>query len=217
MTSDNHHGPDLVARARAEGEIAALRSAAEHMELGVAVGSVPLEVRQTVSVWLRRLAEQRLDAARRTVRERLRPGRQTISSQDEPPTPNGPAAHARQLATMLRVMSGTPGDSWYDQATGPGMERAATLLDLSADQLDADRAGTPFLLDAYGRTIREGDTVGGTTSGRYQATISGPVLQLGTGRVKVRVTSPGGDGVARPAPGSEKWISADRVFLLTRA
>ncbi|MFG2404207.1 hypothetical protein ACGFR8_07685 [Streptomyces brevispora] len=137
-------------------------------------------------------------------------------AQAEPPTANGPAAHTRELATMLRVINGTHRDGWYDHETGPGMDRAAALLDASADLVDAATAGKPRLLDAYGRTIHEGDIVGGTTSGRYQATISGPILQLGTGRVKIRVTSPG-QGCDRPKTGDGKWISVDRVFLISRA
>lgn len=30
----------------------------------------------------------------------------------------------------------------------------------------------------------------------------------------MRVTNPCGDGVYRPAPGAEVWISTDRVFLV---
>lgn len=139
------------------------------------------------------------------------------SAEAEPPLANGEAAHARQLATLLRQMIGNPNSQTFDHETAPGLARAADRLDTYADQADAATAGKPFLLDAYGRTIRAGDTVGGTTSGRYQATISGPILQLGAGRVKVRVTSPGGDGAYRPAQGAEKWISTDRVFLIARA
>lgn len=71
--------------------------------------------------------------------------------------------------------------------------------------------------DATGRLVRVGDTVGGTTSGRYQATIVGPVLRIGKGQVKVRVTGPAGDGAYRPKAGDEKWISAYRVFLVKEA
>ncbi|WP_225859144.1 hypothetical protein [Streptomyces albicerus] len=66
--------------------------------------------------------------------------------------------------------------------------------------------------DAIGRTVRAGDTVGGTTSGRYQATIVGPVLKIGKGQVKVRVDK-SGHTFTVPV-GSEKWISTDRVFLI---
>lgn len=54
-----------VARARHEGAIEALRSAAEHMDIGAAIGPVPHEVRPVVVAWLRRLAEQRLGRAQR--------------------------------------------------------------------------------------------------------------------------------------------------------
>lgn len=66
--------------------------------------------------------------------------------------------------------------------------------------------------DAAGHTIQVGDTVGGTTSGRYQATIIGTLTKLGKGQVKVKVAETG-----RPYDvkiGDEKWISADRVFLV---
>jgi hypothetical protein len=52
-------------RAKAEGAIEALRTAAEEMHVGIAVGSIPLEVRPAVESWLRRLAEQRLDRSRK--------------------------------------------------------------------------------------------------------------------------------------------------------
>jgi hypothetical protein len=50
-------------RARAEAAIHALRSAAEHVRVGVAVGPIPLEVRPAVAAWLCRLADQRRDRA----------------------------------------------------------------------------------------------------------------------------------------------------------
>ncbi|MGW1989651.1 hypothetical protein [Embleya sp. NPDC001921] len=68
--------------------------------------------------------------------------------------------------------------------------------------------------DAYERPIHVGDIVGGTTSGRYQATIIGPIKKLGKGQVKVLVPNDGGDSTFRPASGAECWISLDRVFLL---
>lgn len=135
----------------------------------------------------------------------------------EPALANGPAAHARLLATMLRLMIGDRNSYAFDHETAPGLSRAADELDAYADKADAAVAGKRYLLDAYGRVIREGDTVGGTTSGPYQATISGPILRLGTTQVKVRVTTPGGDGACRPAQGDDKWISASRVFLICRA
>ncbi|MEV7891600.1 hypothetical protein ACWD3I_24985 [Streptomyces sp. NPDC002817] len=68
--------------------------------------------------------------------------------------------------------------------------------------------------DAAGRTVREGDTVGGTTSGRYQATVIGPVIRIGRGQVKILVTNGPASDIVRPAQGDEKWISADRIFLV---
>lgn len=58
-----------VTRARLEGAIEALRSAAEHMDIGAATGPFPHEVRPMVARWLRRLADQRLDRAQREARE----------------------------------------------------------------------------------------------------------------------------------------------------
>jgi hypothetical protein len=58
-----------VTRARHEGAIEALRSAAEHVRLGAAVGGIPVGVRPTVEAWLCRLAEQRLGRAQREARE----------------------------------------------------------------------------------------------------------------------------------------------------
>lgn len=57
-----------VTRARHEGAIEALRSAAEHMDIGAATGPIPHEVRPVVVRWLRRLAELRLDLAQREAR-----------------------------------------------------------------------------------------------------------------------------------------------------
>ncbi|GAA3852062.1 hypothetical protein GCM10023084_02820 [Streptomyces lacrimifluminis] len=58
-----------VTRARHEGAIEALRSAAEHVRLGAAVGGIPVGVRPTVEAWLCRLADQRLGRAQREARE----------------------------------------------------------------------------------------------------------------------------------------------------
>lgn len=58
-----------VTRARHEGAIEALQSAAEHMDIGAATGPVPHEVRPMVVAWLRRLAEQRRGRAQREARE----------------------------------------------------------------------------------------------------------------------------------------------------
>lgn len=68
------------------------------------------------------------------------------------------------------------------------------------------------IADATGRPVRVGDTVGGTTSGRYQATIVGPVVKVGKGQVKVRADQ-SGHTYSVPV-GTEKWISSVRVFLV---
>ncbi|WP_371793848.1 hypothetical protein OIE91_11320 [Streptomyces albidoflavus] len=68
--------------------------------------------------------------------------------------------------------------------------------------------------DATGRTITLGDHVGGTTSGRYQGTISGPAIQLGKGQVKLLVTNCPYRGTSRPENGDDVWISTDRLFLI---
>lgn len=74
------------------------------------------------------------------------------------------------------------------------------------------------IVDTLGRPIREGDSVGGTTSGRYQATIAGPVLRVGQDRVKVLVTNRAQHGGTRPANGDQTWIDPTRLFLThTRA
>lgn len=68
------------------------------------------------------------------------------------------------------------------------------------------------LTDAAGRPINIGDTAGGTSSGRYQATILGPIVALGADKAKVRVTNHATIGTLRPENGDEVWISASRVF-----
>lgn len=73
------------------------------------------------------------------------------------------------------------------------------------------------LRDAAGRPVHVGDIIGGTTSGRYQATIIGPIVKIGKGQVKVQVTGPAGDGAYRPKTDDEKWISTSRIFLVDRA
>ncbi|PWI16046.1 hypothetical protein DI272_19135 [Streptomyces sp. Act143] len=69
--------------------------------------------------------------------------------------------------------------------------------------------------DAAGNWIREGDTVGGTTS--TLSTILGELVQIGASKVKVLLQAdsiPLGRG---PLKGEEKWITAERVFLVRRA
>lgn len=70
--------------------------------------------------------------------------------------------------------------------------------------------------DAAGVLIREGDTVGGTTS--KLTTIVGELIQIGSSKVKVRLDRdavPTGPG--RPRRGEEKWITRERVFLVRPA
>lgn len=73
---------------------------------------------------------------------------------------------------------------------------------------------TTSITDAARRTVRQQDHVGGTTSGRYQTTITGPVVQIGQGKVKVRVTNRPTVGSLRAQNGDDVWISDDRVFLI---
>ncbi|MFJ1528219.1 hypothetical protein ACIOFV_07285 [Streptomyces mirabilis] len=73
---------------------------------------------------------------------------------------------------------------------------------------------TTSITDAAGRTVHQQDHVGGTTSGRYPNTITGPVVQIGRGKVKVRVTNRPTVGSLRAQNGDDVWISDDRVFLI---
>ncbi|MFF4900520.1 hypothetical protein [Streptomyces sp. NPDC001068] len=73
---------------------------------------------------------------------------------------------------------------------------------------------TTTVTDAAGRTVHHGDAVGGTTSGRYQTTVMGPVVQIGKDKVKVRVTNRPTYGGYRDANGDDVWIDPSRVFLV---
>ncbi|MFD5571980.1 hypothetical protein [Streptomyces cadmiisoli] len=73
---------------------------------------------------------------------------------------------------------------------------------------------TATFTDVAGRTVREQDHVGGTTSGRYQTTITGPVVQLGKGKAKIRVTNRPAFTGERPGNADDVWISDDRLFLI---
>lgn len=74
---------------------------------------------------------------------------------------------------------------------------------------------TATITDAAGRTVHHGDHVGGTTSGPYETTITGPVIQLGEGKAKVRVTNrPTYGDSTRGANGDDVWISGARLFLI---
>lgn len=74
---------------------------------------------------------------------------------------------------------------------------------------------TTTLRDALGRPLREGDRVGGRTHGRYESTISGRVLRVGTARITVTVETSSRDrdhhGVN---PGETVVIGSDRLFLI---
>jgi hypothetical protein len=73
---------------------------------------------------------------------------------------------------------------------------------------------SPAAHDATGRPIGVGDVVGGTTSGRYQTTIVGPIVSIGKSQVRVRVTNRAAPGSLRASNGDEVLISTDRVFLI---
>lgn len=73
---------------------------------------------------------------------------------------------------------------------------------------------TSSILDAAGRPVREGDTVGGTTGGLHPTTITGPVVQLGTVKARVRVTNRPTFTRERPGNGDDVWITRDRLFLV---
>lgn len=73
---------------------------------------------------------------------------------------------------------------------------------------------TRTICDATGRTIALGDTVGGTTSGRYQSTITGPIIQTGADKIKLIVTNHATVGSQRAQNGDDVWISTDRVYLV---
>lgn len=68
--------------------------------------------------------------------------------------------------------------------------------------------------DAAGRAIDVGDVVGGTTSGRYQETIIGPILNFGKCSALIEVTNKGPNGGYRPSEGDKIRISLGRVFFV---
>lgn len=76
-----------------------------------------------------------------------------------------------------------------------------------------DESPEPILHDAGGHAIREKDIVGGTTSGRYQATIVGPIDKIGKGRVRILVTTTTRGDLGSDV-GSTVWINTDRVFIV---
>jgi hypothetical protein len=66
------------------------------------------------------------------------------------------------------------------------------------------------MIDAAGHEIKVGDRVGGTTSGRYQETIIGEIVKIGTRLLTIEVESS-----SRPGILEWKRISPGRVFLIT--
>lgn len=107
--------------AKAEGAIEALRSAAEEMRVGIAVGAVPLEVRPAVETWLCRLAEQRLDRSRREAAE------STVSSAVEA-APTDQTAQWRAAADVVEAMN-----------EGCGQRKPCASCDAREDAADALR------------------------------------------------------------------------------
>ncbi|MEC3995054.1 hypothetical protein VSR01_16535 [Actinacidiphila sp. DG2A-62] len=135
------------------------------------------------------------------------------------PTTDRTPADEQHLADVARALAHV-GLSWSPAGRRPSALYWAMAEELAARGLlspanpaaDPDR---PHVLDAVGRRVYSGDVVGATTSGRYQGTISGPVIQLGRGKVKIRVER--GGGGFRPEPGDDKWISTSRIFLVSAA
>ena len=68
--------------------------------------------------------------------------------------------------------------------------------------------------DAAGRIVKIGDVVGGTTSGRYQETIIGPIRSFGKGTAVVEVTNTGQHNGLRPSNGDKVRISTNRRFYV---
>lgn len=67
-------------------------------------------------------------------------------------------------------------------------------------------------MDAVGRIIRVGDTVGGTADDEQHTTVVGPVTEIGDGRVRVALTHPVSATADR-----EKWLPAGRTFFIGRS
>lgn len=72
------------------------------------------------------------------------------------------------------------------------------------------------LRDAAGRAVQVGDTVGGVTPAPGQVTITGEVVEVGTGRVLVAVATAATTAPGRevPAAGTPVWLTARRMFLI---
>src|SRR5690606_1268450 len=111
--------------AKAEGAIEALRSAAEEMRVGIAVGAVPLDVRPAVESWLCRLAEQRLDRSRREAAE------STVSSAVVAPPTDQTALRDRIAEALMR---------WTERGNSPqyaAMRRPETVRANAYSRADA--------------------------------------------------------------------------------
>jgi hypothetical protein len=73
----------------------------------------------------------------------------------------------------------------------------------------------PMVRNLAGQILSIGDKVGGTTSGRYQETIVGELVQFGKGGSKVKVLVETGSRMSPGTgadPGDTLWISTERVF-----
>ncbi|SCK25440.1 MULTISPECIES: hypothetical protein [unclassified Streptomyces] len=66
---------------------------------------------------------------------RLRTRLAALEATTTTPPPAGTALHARTFAAALRANAGSHGNPTYDYETGPGMHRAADLLDRAADKI----------------------------------------------------------------------------------
>jgi hypothetical protein len=126
----------------------------------------------------------------------------------------------RQLGDVARALAGV-GLSWSPAGRRPAAlywamaeELAAhgLLAPIPAEPAEAADPDRPHVVDAVGRRVYSGDTVGGTTSGRYQDTVTGEVVRIGRGKVKIHVQT--GSGGYRPGAGDDLWLSTGRIFLV---
>lgn len=68
--------------------------------------------------------------------------------------------------------------------------------------------------DAVGRPLAIGDVVGGTTSSRYQATVTGKITAIGKSGLTLQVLTSSREGSFGPSAGDSLRITQDRVFLI---
>jgi hypothetical protein len=73
---------------------------------------------------------------------------------------------------------------------------------------------TRTLLDAAGRTVHVGDTVGGITVKPGQFTVTGEVREVGQHRVLVSVLTAAPPGKKTPQTGDPVWLPARTLFLI---